>query len=133
MLGEALVLDEAPTTLPESIAAAFYGDPDKSHREAGLRWLQRWWRRARDEHGSAERATEVAADMQRRNPKYVLRNWLAQTAIEAAEQGDVDQLHRLLRVLEKPFDEQPGEDELAGKRPEWARHKPGCSALSCSS
>ena len=38
-----------------------------------------------------------------------------------------------MTVLERPYDEQPEHEELAGRRPEWARHKAGCSALSCSS
>jgi uncharacterized protein YdiU (UPF0061 family) len=42
-------------------------------------------------------------------------------------------LERLMKVLERPYDEQPAQDELAARRPEWARHKAGCSALSCSS
>jgi uncharacterized protein YdiU (UPF0061 family) len=67
------------------------------------------------------------------NPRYVLRNWLAQTAIDAATNGDVSVLDRLFTALQRPFDEQPQFAEFAQKRPEWARSKPGCSALSCSS
>ena len=67
------------------------------------------------------------------NPKYVFRNYLAQTAIDALEKGDTAPLERLMKVLERPYDEQPGNEDLAGRRPEWARHKAGCSALSCSS
>ena len=40
---------------------------------------------------------------------------------------------RLMRVLRNPYDEQPAHHELAARRPEWARHRAGCSALSCSS
>jgi uncharacterized protein YdiU (UPF0061 family) len=72
--------------------------------------------------------------MNRVNPKYVPRNYLAQQAIDAIEQrGDTSVLERLMKVLERPYDEQPGNDELAARRPEWARNRPGCSALSCSS
>ncbi|MEQ1634781.1 MAG: hypothetical protein ABL997_20545, partial [Planctomycetota bacterium] len=96
----------------------------------GLAWLQRWWRRARSADADVLRN---AASMQRANPKFVLRNWLAQEAIEAAEGGDDSKAHRLLAVMERPYDEQQGNDDLAQKRPEWAKDKPGCSALSCSS
>jgi uncharacterized protein YdiU (UPF0061 family) len=67
------------------------------------------------------------------NPKYVLRNYLAQQAIDAADSGDLSLLQTLMRVLKTPFDEQPEHDELAAKRPDWARSKPGCATLSCSS
>ncbi len=73
------------------------------------------------------------ADAAARIPKYVLRNYLAQQAIEALEQGDASVITRLMEVLQRPYDEQPEHEELADRRPEWARNKPGCSALSCSS
>ena len=71
--------------------------------------------------------------MNRVNPKYVLRNYLAQLAIDALESGDPSVMERLMKVLERPYDEQPEHGELAERRPEWARQRPGCSALSCSS
>jgi uncharacterized protein YdiU (UPF0061 family) len=71
--------------------------------------------------------------MNRANPKYVFRNYLAQQAIDALEAGDATPLERLMRVLERPYDEQPENETFAERRPEWARHKAGCSALSCSS
>jgi uncharacterized protein YdiU (UPF0061 family) len=63
----------------------------------------------------------------------VLRNYLAQQAIEAADAGDLSPLQTLMRVLKTPFDAQPEHEELATKRPDWARSKPGCATLSCSS
>jgi uncharacterized protein YdiU (UPF0061 family) len=71
--------------------------------------------------------------MKKANPKYVFRNYLAVQAIEAMEQGDASVLERLMRVLERPYDEQPEHEELAARRPDWARDRAGCSALSCSS
>lgn len=71
--------------------------------------------------------------MNRVNPKYVLRNYLAQRAIDAAESGDTAEAAELFRVMKRPYDEQPEAERYAALRPDWARSKPGCSQLSCSS
>jgi uncharacterized protein YdiU (UPF0061 family) len=71
--------------------------------------------------------------MNRTNPKYVFRNYLAQLAIDQVEQGDTALLTELLDVLRHPYDDQPDSSHLAARRPEWARNRAGCSMLSCSS
>ena len=67
--------------------------------------------------------------MQAVNPLYILRNYLAQKAIDAAEQGDYSEVRRLHAVLSKPFDEQPGMEGYAERPPEWGKHL----EISCSS
>ncbi len=67
------------------------------------------------------------------NPKYVLRNYMAQMAIEKAEKGDYSLVSELYELLQFPYEEQPSFENWFAKRPEWARNKIGCSALSCSS
>lgn len=67
------------------------------------------------------------------NPKYVLRNYMAQLAIDKADAGDYSLVDSLFQLLRKPYAEQPENQKWFAKRPEWARHKIGCSMLSCSS
>ena len=118
--------DDAQLVAP--LAPAFYAEIDANHRAAVAAWLRRYLARAeREAPGRAERMNQV-------NPRYVPRNYLAQLAIDAIEQrDDTSVLERLMTVLERPYDDQPGNEDLAERRPEWARTRPGCSALSCSS
>ncbi len=130
-------LGDLPAVLPpdatprDLLGDVFYADEALvSHGDRLALWLRRWHAEV---SASGDAPSARRARMHAVNPKYVLRNWLAQEAIDLAEAGDVSRVHELLELLRHPYDEQPGMERFAAKRPEWARHKAGCSMLSCSS
>jgi serine/tyrosine/threonine adenylyltransferase len=89
-------------------------------------WAERYQSRCAQDSGNA---SERQARMLGVNPKFVLRNHLAQAAIERAQAGDFSEVRRLLGVLERPFDEQPEHEADAGFPPDWASQL----EVSCSS
>ncbi len=95
-------------------------------REAFDAWARQYRERLVAE-GSDDAARAVA--MNRVNPKFVLRNHLAQDAIQRAQNGDAGEVRRLLKVLERPYDEQPEHEAYADFPPDWAQH----IEVSCSS
>ncbi|MGB1263273.1 MAG: protein adenylyltransferase SelO [Cognaticolwellia sp.] len=101
-----------------------------SYQETLQLWLERYIT-LRDSSGKSR--AEIRQQMNATNPKYVLRNYLAQQVIEQAERQDYTLLHQLQAVLTKPYDEQIEFEQFAAKRPDWAKNKAGCSMLSCSS
>ena len=114
------------------IENAFY-DLENITDEVKMRWIN-WFeiyqnRIAKETISSEERKTK----MDLVNPKYVLRNYMSQLAIDAADKGDYSLIDELYQLLKKPYDEQPKYQKWFAKRPEWARNKVGCSMLSCSS
>nr|MBA3541941.1 YdiU family protein [Deltaproteobacteria bacterium] len=103
--------------------------PAEHHNLLGS-WLGSYGERAAVEQVDAgERRRRMNAV----NPLYVPRNYVVQLVIDATEKGDRAALPELLDVLRHPYEFQPGKERFAEKRPEWARHRAGCSMLSCSS
>ncbi len=93
-------------------------------------WFDRYDFRLEKETTSDDQRQE---QMNRINPKYVLRNYMAQLAIDEANKGNYGIIDELFEMLKKPYNEQPQYQKWFAKRPDWARHKVGCSMLSCSS
>ncbi|SFR77190.1 hypothetical protein SAMN05216203_2931 [Marinobacter daqiaonensis] len=95
-------------------------------RKVADEWLARYGQRLQDESRSAsERETAMCGI----NPKFILRNYLAQQVILEAGEGDYQPLTDLLNVLKRPFDEQPENEHYAAQPPDWGRHM----NISCSS
>lgn len=112
---------QAPETRNEALRDLFV---DRGAFEA---WAVRYKERIRAEESREE---ERAARMKRVNPKYVLRNYLAHTAIQmATEQKDFSEIERLRQLLRDPFADQPEMDRYAAPPPDWGKRLiVGCSS-----
>ena len=120
--------------LLEPVLEAYYQPPTFEAEHTMAEWLRRYRDRLIQDrvlHGTED--AQRRALMNRTNPKYVLRNYMAQQAIDRAEAEDFSEIHRLQELLRRPYDEQPENAAYFARRPEWARRKAGCSMLSCSS
>lgn len=114
----------------EDLRSAFYQtDLYESHRALFSKWLQLYSARL-----SAQQDTDKSRRlrMNQVNPRFVLRNYLAQQAIDAAMLGDTSVIEKLMEAARNPYSDIHS-SELIAKRPDWAINKPGCSMLSCSS
>jgi uncharacterized protein YdiU (UPF0061 family) len=122
-----------PVNVCDRLRNAYY-KPEAELNDQVVEQTNAWFRNYRDRVRAAGISDSRRRErMNRVNPLYVLRNYLAQLAIDRSEQGDHGGIEELLEVLRHPYDEQPGKEAFAEKRPEWARHRAGCSMLSCSS
>ncbi len=114
-------VDPARSPHPDSALRDMFID-----RDAFDAWALQYRRRLRAEDSvDAERK----AAMDRVNPKYILRNYLAQVAIDKAQQKDFSEIGKLLAILERPFDDQPEHEAYAALPPDWASRL----EVSCSS
>jgi len=123
---------ENPSEGLEIVKDAFYipNEVSDTIREEWNIWFADYATRLKKETISSEERKEK---MNAVNPKYVLRNYMSQLAIDDANKGDYKLIDELFQLLKKPYDEQPENEKWFAKRPDWARHKVGCSMLSCSS
>jgi uncharacterized protein YdiU (UPF0061 family) len=116
----------------DTVKEAFYNEKDLNESI-----LKNWhdWLKLYSNRINKEILTdgERKEEMNTVNPKYVLRNYMAQLSIDEANKGDYSLVNELFELLKKPYDEQPESQKWFAKRPDWARDKVGCSMLSCSS
>lgn len=114
------------------IKDAFYKPQDVADiiAQQWRNWFERYCFRLEKENLSDK---ERQQKMNSANPKYVLRNYMAQLSIDDANNGNYDLIDELFQLLKQPYAEQPKNEKWFAKRPEWARNKVGCSMLSCSS
>jgi serine/tyrosine/threonine adenylyltransferase len=115
---------------PELMRAAFY-QLDKLENSLVQRWTN--WLQSYAVRVGGVNDDVRAEQMEAVNPLYVCRNYLAQKAIDSAEEGDFTEVEKFLDVLKRPYTQQKNREMYAARRPEWARNKAGCSMLSCSS
>lgn len=133
LLDISLVVDESSDEqLIEPLLDAYYrfDAVNESYRSRIASWLRKYIVRVQKD-GTTQ--SDKMQRMNAANPKFVLRNYLSQLAIDKAEQGDFSMVNELLDVMRHPYDEQPDKQQFAEKRPDWARQRAGCSMLSCSS
>lgn len=118
--------------LHECVASAFYGDSGLLETNRGL--YEQWEKKYRNCIRGGFDVQSRKKIMNAVNPRYVARNYLAQQAIDAMEEGNHEVFTSLMSVLKNPYDDQiKYQDRFGKKRPSWADDKPGCSMLSCSS
>ncbi|TDD98587.1 YdiU family protein [Flavobacterium cellulosilyticum] len=123
---------DSPKIALDKIAVAFYNEKDLNESDLNkwYIWFEQYSNRINLE---TQTDSERAQQMNAINPKYVLRNYMAQLSIDAADKGDYTLINEFFELLKKPYDEQPDYEKWFAKRPDWARDKVGCSMLSCSS
>ena len=131
LLGNVSKEDEAKDAFSK-IEFAFYDIETMNQftEEKWLAWLEQYINSIKLESALD---TDRKLAMNLVNPKYVLRNYMAQLAIDKAEKEDYSLIHEFQELLIKPYEEQDQYQQWFAKRPEWARTKVGCSMLSCSS
>ncbi len=128
LLNPALII-ERTNSIPEILTPAYYKPEEinDDYISRLSRWLTAYGHRIQKDENDSKSRIRL---MNKTNPKYVLRNYLAQQAIEKAESGDYKMIYELFSMIKKPYEEQTKYKKYYARRPEWARHKPGSATLS---
>lgn len=129
-----LIDDRSNEELIAVILPAYYSMPTREAASQMARWFRAYRQRLLEDfslYGKTNSLRKIS--MNNSNPKYVLRNYMAQVAIDQATAGDYSEVHQILQLLRNPYAEQPESERYFARRPEWARNRAGCSMLSCSS
>ncbi|MGE0763813.1 MAG: YdiU family protein [Bdellovibrionales bacterium] len=123
--------DLSGETFMKTMGAAFYSaTPDeKSVRQLKV-WTEGYLRRCVQD---TRPIAEIKTLMNSTNPVFILRNYLVQQALDELAEGQRGLLDALMKALKTPYELNSATSAFVGKRPEWARTKAGCAALSCSS
>ena len=101
-------------------------DNDLFKDQEGKLWLEKYQERLKDEKNTPENRKQI---MEQSNPKFILRNYLAQEAIQDAENSDFSKLYNLIEVLKKPYEENVNFEDYAKVPPDWSKKL----EISCSS
>ena len=122
---------QADADLPNELTPAWYVDSqlDRPYREKLAAWLAAYHARV---HRDGRSADQRRVEMHAVNPRYVLRNYLAQLAIDEVEKGNFAKVDELLEVLRHPYTDQPGKEEYAARRPDWAMRTPTAPTTSAT-
>ncbi len=121
---------EKPNAFLDFVSDVSYSKDFRAFENDWKNWFREYARSLGLEDQPAPERVEA---MNRINPKYVLRNYMAQLAIDKADEGDFSLVEELFQLLQNPYDEQPECEKWFAKRPDWAKNRVGCSMLSCSS
>ncbi|KAJ8278101.1 hypothetical protein GJAV_G00083830 [Gymnothorax javanicus] len=119
----------APWLLEADFPQEMWALQDLATHEYFSDWVSMYLLRLKSQEGDSDE--ERLRKMQRVNPRYVLRNWMAESAIKKAEKNDFSEVELLQQVLRRPFEEQEAAEEMgyAARPPGWARGL----RVSCSS
>ncbi|MEE4245383.1 MAG: YdiU family protein [Kangiellaceae bacterium] len=124
----------ANLTLSQLLNTSYLADLNEQQHTFAEQWLANYQAHVEQQLSANLNQPKKRSDaMQQSNPQFILRNYLSQQAIEAAEQNDYSKLEELMQLLKSPYKVTDRSQHYLAKRPEWALNKVGCSMLSCSS